>query len=115
CSVTVPISNGRLALARGRGSTSVSTATRAAAGPCWRRSSASRPASGRVGRFAGFLQRLGLEVRPEAVDDVLQVAVEDAGEIVRGETDAVIGQPVLREVVGADLLRTVAGSDLTPS
>jgi len=64
---------------------------------------------------ARFLQRLGLEVGAQAVDDVLQIAVEDAGQVVLGQPDAVVGQAVLREVVGANLLRAVAGADLPAS
>src|SRR5579871_2277409 len=59
-----------------------------------------------------LLQGLGLEVSPQAGDHVLQIAVEDAGEVVAGEPDAVVGQPILRKVVGADLLRAVTGADL---
>ena len=41
-----------------------------------------------------------------------EIAVEDFGHPVGREVDAVIGDPVLREVVGADLLGALARADL---
>ena len=40
----------------------------------------------------------------ERLDDDVEVAVHDVGEVVDGQADAVVGDAVLREVVGADLL-----------
>src|SRR3954469_24558816 len=60
----------------------------------------------------GFLEFLGCEVRHGSVDELANVAVQRFGELVHGETDAVIGDPVFLEVVGADLLGAIAGSDL---
>src|SRR5579864_3996159 len=60
----------------------------------------------------GFaLQLLGLVVRNQAVDDRLQLAVHDLGELMDGEADAVVGDTVLREVVGADFFAAIAGPD----
>ena len=53
-------------------------------------------------RLHRFAQLLGLEVGDERVDDCVEVAVHDLGEVVHGQADAVIGDAVLREVVRAD-------------
>src|SRR6266571_6942258 len=45
-------------------------------------------------------------------DQLVQVPVDHLGEVVGGEVDAVVGDPVLREVVGADFLRAVPGPHL---
>src|ERR1700730_13980144 len=51
----------------------------------------------------GFLfQLLGLIVSRERINQRLQFAVHHRFELVDGESDAVIGETVLREVVGAD-------------
>src|SRR5262245_58119852 len=54
------------------------------------------------------LQRLGLVVRAQRVDHVVDVSVDDRLQVVLGEPDPVIGQPILREVVGADLVGAIA-------
>lgn len=48
----------------------------------------------------------------EGGDEFGEVALDDLGEVVEGEVDAVIGDAILREVVGADALAAVAGTDL---
>ena len=53
------------------------------------------------------LQGLGLIVGPQGLDEVGQGSVEDAGQVVLGEPDAVIGHAVLGEVVGPDLLGAI--------
>src|SRR5262249_6797761 len=45
------------------------------------------------------------------LDQLTEVAGDDAVELVQGEVDAVVGDAVLREVVGADALAAVAGAD----
>src|SRR5439155_11331088 len=55
---------------------------------------------------------LGLVMRDQRVDDVVDLAVHHAVELVKVQTDAVVGEPVLREVVGADFLAAVARADL---
>src|SRR6185295_4953908 len=45
-------------------------------------------------------------------DHVVEVAVEDRGEVVEALLDPVVGDPVLREVVGPDLLAALAAADL---
>ena len=50
-------------------------------------------------------------MRDQRVKDRLEFAVHDFRELVNGESDAMIGDAVLREIVGANLLATVAGSD----
>src|SRR5688572_15395457 len=57
------------------------------------------------------LERVGLIVGAQGLDDVAEVAVHHRREVVAGEADAVIGDAVLREVVRADLLRAIAGAD----
>src|SRR5579862_7361944 len=72
----------------------------------------SRSALSSVVGIGAVLEGLGLEVRAQALDDVLDVTVHDARQVVLREADAVIGDAVLREVVGADLLGAVARADL---
>ena len=59
-----------------------------------------------------LLQALGFEVRDERVDERASLPSIDFGELVQGETDAVIGDAVLRKIVGADFFGAVAGLDL---
>src|SRR6266568_1384301 len=49
----------------------------------------------------------------QRVDQVVEVALQDVGQIVDGIVDAVIGDPVLGEVVRPNLGRAVAGADLS--
>ena len=51
-------------------------------------------------------------LRPQGLGELVQLALQDRFQPVRGETDAVVGDPALREVVGPDLLRAVAGAHL---
>ena len=46
------------------------------------------------------------------VDQGIQIALEDSGEVVDVQADAVVGHPVLWEVVGADLLAAISGPNL---
>src|SRR5579862_1225492 len=48
----------------------------------------------------------------QRVDHRVEITVDDLVEVVGLESDAVIGDPVLREVVGAHALRAVHGADL---
>ena len=57
-----------------------------------------------------MLEKLGLLVLPQRLDDGVDLAVEDRFEAVDGEADAVVRQAVLGEVVGADLLGALAGA-----
>src|SRR5437764_1172652 len=67
-----------------------------------------RPSS----RFFGELgELLGLLLGGERVDEVVELAVHDAVDLVQGEIDAVVGDAALREVVGADALGAVARAD----
>ena len=47
----------------------------------------------------------------ERADELVEIALDDAIELVEREPDAVIGDAVLRVVVGADLLRALARAD----
>src|ERR1043166_6515605 len=57
------------------------------------------------------LQLLGLVVRDEGVDDLVERALHDEVELVDGEADAVVGDAVLFEVVGANLFVAAAAAD----
>src|SRR5439155_25720329 len=59
-----------------------------------------------------LLDLLGLVVGDEAVDDLVELAVQDLLQAVDREADAVVGDAALLEVVRADLLAAVARSDL---
>ena len=54
------------------------------------------------------LQPVGLVGGDQVIDELVEVAVEHAREIVAREADAVIGDTVLREVIGTNLLAAVA-------
>src|SRR5215472_244837 len=77
--------------------------------------------SRRVDSIAAAILRSGNAIAGEAfplvigeqsVDDVIEIAVENGFEVAGRETDAVIGQAILREVVRADLLAAVSRADL---
>src|SRR5215204_2819716 len=54
------------------------------------------------------LELLGLVVRDEGVDELVERALHDEVELVDGEADAVVADAVLLEVVGANLFGAVA-------
>jgi hypothetical protein len=54
------------------------------------------------------LQSIGLVGGDQVIDELVEVAVEHAGEIVARQADAMVGDAILRKVVGADLLAAVA-------
>src|SRR5688572_25564927 len=58
------------------------------------------------------LELLFLLREPKRRDEVVQLAAQDVFEAVHRESDAVVGDPVLREVVRANLGRAVAGPHL---
>src|ERR1700742_3016018 len=58
------------------------------------------------------LETLRLIMRDEGIDGRLEPAFHHFGELVIGQPDAVVGEPVLGEIVSADLLATIAGSHL---
>lgn len=45
------------------------------------------------------------------MNDVVEVAIHDGGEVAARIMDAVVGDAVLREVVGANFFATIAGAD----
>src|SRR5687767_4983610 len=62
---------------------------------------------------AASLTELFLDVRNlERFDEGLDLAVQDFGQLVECEIDAMIGDPVLRIIVSANLRRPVTCSDL---
>ncbi len=52
--------------------------------------------------YCFLLELLRLIVGRQRVDDRLQLSVHHLLELVDGETDAVVGQPILGEIVGAN-------------
>src|SRR5262249_48195733 len=62
-------------------------------------------------RILVALQALGLVPRTYRFDQLPELAVDHAIELVQGEPDAMIGDAVLWEVVGADLFRAFAAPD----
>ena len=61
------------------------------------------------------LQSLRLKVGYKPVDDRLKSAVQDFRQLMKRKPDAVVGNPVLREIVGSDLLAPIAGTHHTLS
>src|SRR5262245_12283098 len=61
---------------------------------------------------AGALEAFGLVELAEVVDEGVDFAFHDAGQVAEADVDAVVGDTVLREVVGADLFAAIAGADL---
>ena len=51
-------------------------------------------------------------MRHQRLNQRVEVAVNEAGQIVERDFDAVVGDAVLREIVGADFFAAVAGADL---
>src|SRR5581483_5621470 len=51
----------------------------------------------------------------EGIGQLVEVAHEDAVELVQRELDPVVGDPVLLVIVGPDLLRTAPAADLAPA
>src|SRR6266567_3691443 len=68
-----------------------------------------RPATARSRTEAFLLPR-----QPQRVDQLVQVAVDHIRKVVNRVVDAVICDPILREVVRPDLGRAVAGANLGP-
>src|SRR5260370_40830095 len=79
---------------------------RAARGTRWR--AAAPRSESRCGRLLPLIVQLALLFcRGERGGDLIEVALNHLVELVQGQVDAVVGDPVLLEVVGADLLGTV--------
>src|SRR5438552_1839694 len=57
-------------------------------------------------------EQLRLMIGDERVDHLVEFAHHHSLELIKGEVDAVIGDPSLREIVGADAFRPVARADL---
>src|ERR1700716_2298185 len=69
--------------------------------------------SAKCGAIVSSATEALLDVRHlELIDQLLDLAIHHAGEIVRRVADAVIGDAALRIVVGSDLGRPVAGAHL---
>ena len=57
------------------------------------------------------LKFLRLIMRPQGVDELIDLAFHHEIELVNGQADAMVGYAILLEVICADLLRAVAGTD----
>src|SRR4051794_35160163 len=53
----------------------------------------------------------GLVVTRQGIDNRLQSSFHREVKLMKGKTDAVVGNPILREIVCPDLLATIAGSN----
>src|SRR5579863_7495699 len=60
---------------------------------------------------AFFLELLGLIVRGQGLEDLVEFALHHKIQLVERESDAVIGQAVLAKVISADFFAAVAGTD----
>src|SRR5215204_657845 len=60
-------------------------------------------------------EAIGLVRHDEGVDERIELAFEDAGDVVDRRADPVVGDPVVGEVVGPDLLRPVPRLDHGPA
>src|SRR5262245_40462535 len=77
--------------------------------PSW---SASRTVTPGAGSSGGPLEGTPALLGGERLGELVEVAGEDLVELVDRQFDAMVGDPVLREVVRADLLRALPGADL---
>src|SRR5690606_9763860 len=85
---------------------------RAAAAPRAARARSPRaPRRRSSGLFGELRKLLRLVLRAQRLDELVQLAVHDAIDLVEGEVDAVVGHPALRKVVRADALRAVTRAD----
>lgn len=62
--------------------------------------------------FSEILELFGTARCEQRVDELVQIAVHHGVELIKRQTDAVIGHAPLREVIRAYALRAVAGADL---
>src|SRR3954470_4557569 len=60
----------------------------------------------------GGLERPAALLGLQRARELVELALQDPVELVHGQLDPVVRQPVLREVVGPDLLRPLPGPDL---
>src|SRR3954447_6049966 len=74
----------------------------------FKRSPKEKPSSG---FFCELRQLLGQVLGCKRIEQLVELAVHDALDLVERQVDAVVGDAALRKVVGADPLRTVAGAD----
>src|SRR5215831_10848337 len=58
-----------------------------------------------------FVEQLGLAMRAKRGDDLVEIAVDHAIQLVERQANAVIGDAILREVVRAHLLAALARRD----
>src|SRR6266571_5440527 len=60
----------------------------------------------------GLLELFGLVIRGERIENGVELAIHHEIQLMERQADAVVRDPVLREVVGANFLAAVAGADL---
>ena len=89
--------------------TSHSASTRGVSTPA---AASRRSASASASARGHCSERAPPVVGRERLGELVELALEDPVELVHGQLDAVVGDPVLGEVVGADLLRALARADL---
>src|SRR6185369_15670199 len=59
-----------------------------------------------------FVHLIGLVFLRQRADQRIQITVDDFGQAIQGQIDAVVGNAALREIIGADALAAIAGADL---
>src|SRR4029077_10623749 len=64
----------------------------------------------RAPRARSFSESAAPLVRRQRLGELVEVSLQEPVELVDGQLDPVVGEPVLGEVVGADLLGPLAGS-----
>jgi hypothetical protein len=57
-------------------------------------------------------QAFGFIAQGEFINELVDIPIHDALDIVGGIINAVISDPALREIIRSDLFRTVAGANL---
>src|SRR5215510_14038776 len=67
---------------------------------------------GRRGTLVSVIHPLLLACLAQSLQQIVELAVEHVGQIVRRKPDAVIGDAILGKVVGADLRRAIARAHL---
>src|SRR5262245_41613037 len=77
-----------------------------------RRVRARRGVGGGATSAGNAFELLGLLGGGEALDDLVEVALQNVGQPVQGQADPVVREPGLGEVIGSDPLAPLAGADL---
>ena len=62
-----------------------------------------------------MLECLALIVGDQRLDDLIHIPLKNGFQLVKRQTDAVVGNPPLGEILGADALTAVTAADLAPA